>query len=92
MLTADRGDVTQTVPIQLDGVQVQVTVNLEQFLRQLLSTPFDEDHLYVDALCIDQTNATEASQVSMMGFIYANAKMVYAWLDLHHRPVTQPST
>ena len=46
MLTASRGDVTQTTAIQLDGAQVQVTEDLEQFLRQLLSTQTDrEDHL-----------------------------------------------
>ena len=82
VLTVVRGDPTQTTPIQLDGVQVQVTVNLEQFLRQLLSTRLsNEELLYVDALCIHQNNAVEkASQVGMMGSIYANAKMVYAWL------------
>jgi hypothetical protein len=40
-----------------------------------------KDYLWIDALCIDQTNSTErASQVLLMGDIYSSAKRVIVWL------------
>lgn len=46
--------------------------------------------LWVDALCIDQANATEREhQVSMMGDIYSRAHIVHAWLDEHIDPTSK---
>jgi hypothetical protein len=37
--------------------------------------------IWIDAICIDQTNVSERNhQVSMMGQIYRNAREVYMWL------------
>jgi hypothetical protein len=39
--------------------------------------------IWIDAICIDQTNISERNhQVSMMGQIYRNAEEVYMWLGL----------
>jgi Heterokaryon incompatibility protein (HET) len=39
------------------------------------------DYLWIDAICIDQTNEIEkASQIPLMGNIYSNAELVIVWL------------
>jgi hypothetical protein len=59
---------------------VSVTKNLELALRQLFSVDQGKV-LWVDALCIDQTNASEWSvQVSKMNFVYQQAQGVISWL------------
>ena len=67
-------------PIWLDGVRFEVTVNLEEALRQLRQDD-DDLVLWVDAICIDQSNLAErSSQVLMMRDIYASAMFVMAWI------------
>lgn len=45
------------------------------------SSPKDLQHLWIDAICLNQDDATEkAHQVPIMGRIYKNAKGVRIWL------------
>ena len=58
-----------------------VTLNLEFALRSLRPKGHEARILWVDALCIDQTNFAERSQqVSIMRDIYENALNTLVWL------------
>ena len=66
--------------VTCDGKPYVVTENLFYALRQLARSG-EHDYLWVDALCIDQTNLEEkASQILIMGDIYACANQVIVWL------------
>ena len=55
-----------------------ITENLFDGLRELREEI--HDYLWVDALCIDQTNDSErAAQVTLMGDIYSLANRVIVW-------------
>lgn len=76
------GDATVTELIALDGINFHVTKNLAAALKvfseseQTVSSP-----LWVDALCINQSDITERSiQVLKMTEIYQRAKEVIVWL------------
>jgi hypothetical protein len=76
------GDPGRTYPIVLDGFKVQVTENMYQALLQLqrASDPYT---LWVDALCINQTdNSERGTQVQLMTRIYSEAAQVFIWLGL----------
>jgi hypothetical protein len=63
----------------LDGEEMEITANLDKALRQLRQ----ENHspLFVDALCINQSDNSEKSeQVMLMKEIYSKATEVIAWL------------
>lgn len=66
---------------------MEVTVNLERALRHLRH-PSIPRMLWIDALCIDQSNLEERSeQVDLMGLIYSKATEVRIWLgDLSTKP------
>jgi hypothetical protein len=74
------GDASDTLEIECEGVSFMVTRNL----HALLSNIRHEDTartLWVDAICIDQTNLAErSSQVQIMDRIYSTATLVLAWL------------
>ncbi|KAF9880605.1 heterokaryon incompatibility protein [Colletotrichum karsti] len=76
------GDPAQPRPILLDGQEVNVTRNLYDGLERLAK--FEKPQLgklWVDALCINQTDDTEkAHQVQLMGRIYSSARRVLIWL------------
>ncbi|KAF5644936.1 heterokaryon incompatibility protein [Fusarium sp. NRRL 52700] len=66
--------------IEVNGEIIQVTANLYEALRCLRQAEQDRI-LWVDALCIDQTNIKERGhQVSQMGEIYRKAENVAIWL------------
>ncbi|KAH7384948.1 heterokaryon incompatibility protein-domain-containing protein [Cadophora sp. MPI-SDFR-AT-0126] len=66
--------------ILLSGKEIVVTENLWRALR-LLRYEQSALPLWVDALCINQTDDTErSSQVRQMGRIYQRASCVIAWL------------
>jgi hypothetical protein len=74
------GDNTQNYVLRLKGQQtLPITKTLAvalPYLARMCST----DHLWIDQICIDQTNIQERSQqVSMMGKIYSNATEVLIW-------------
>lgn len=74
------GDESVTEPIQLNGVEANVTRNLKLALLHLRKQ--DEPlMLWIDALCINQGDNYEKSyQVHLMGHIYRQCSKVYIWL------------
>ncbi|KAH7418491.1 heterokaryon incompatibility protein-domain-containing protein [Cadophora sp. MPI-SDFR-AT-0126] len=66
--------------ILCDGKKLPVTENCISALYHLRKK-YSNRLLWIDAICIDQTNAEEASQqVQIMGQIYQNAAKVLVWL------------
>ena len=87
------GDSASNKPIDVDGFEIQVTVNLEQALRHLRNVEHDLI-LWVDAICINQSDASEKShQVAFMGKIYRDCAQVRNWLgcDSSKCSITQSS-
>lgn len=69
-----------TTTIIMDGVETQITLNLEAALRHI-RRPSCAATLWVDALCINQEDVAEKNhQVEMMREIYSGAELVIAWL------------
>ncbi|KAL5319258.1 hypothetical protein ACEPPN_012308 [Leptodophora sp. 'Broadleaf-Isolate-01'] len=74
------GDENKTLPITVNNHTIQVTTNLEAALRHLRSNQKGR-HIWIDAVCINQSNAIEKSdQVLRMTDIYRFAKKVVVWL------------
>jgi hypothetical protein len=76
------GPMSPLEPILVNGVEVEIGVNLHSALEAL---PGRRDEparrIWVDALCIDQQNDEEKGfQVAMMAKIYANARSVFIYL------------
>lgn len=66
--------------IDCDRASCVITENLFNALCQVASSN-SAHYLWADALCIDQSNLREkASQIFMMGDIFARASRVIAWL------------
>lgn len=66
--------------IFIDGHVVRVGANLAAALSQLFSGDVDRK-LWIDALCINQTDTSERNmQVSKMSIIYSKATNVVLWL------------
>jgi hypothetical protein len=78
------GDPGLTSEIFVNGLSLPVTQNLEQALRSLRddsSTGGQTRTLWVDAICIDQSQIPERNQqVAQMQEIYAGAERVVIWL------------
>ncbi|KAI0426556.1 heterokaryon incompatibility protein-domain-containing protein [Xylaria sp. FL1042] len=74
------GDPTVTMPIKLSGHDVEVTSNLHSALKDLRYT--DKPRcLWVDAVCINQTDLQEkGQQILLMGSIYSHARRVLIYL------------
>lgn len=76
------GDQQETTPIHVNGVETQITLNLEAALRHIRQ-PSCPAVLWVDALCINQEDQAEKNhQVEMMREIYSGAELVIAWLGV----------
>lgn len=74
------GNPHDRVLITVNGLYLSITRNLHKALIRLRNSTFDRV-LWVDAICIDQTNLEErASQVQLMAEIYASASQVLIWL------------
>lgn len=68
-------------PIWVDGQLFQITGNLYEILLNL-RRPSTSRVLWIDAICINQSDLEEKShQVSLMGKIYSNARIVTIWLS-----------
>jgi len=77
------GQPHETTEFVLDGVVTQVQQNLDLALRELRAQGHfgDRFRLWVDALCIDQSNPKErGEQVKMMHQIYSRAWSVISWM------------
>jgi hypothetical protein len=73
------GNSTETLPIYLNGIQHQVTRNLESALRHLRHLKYKL--LWIDALCINQKDLNEReSQIRYMKQIYTKSKQTLVWL------------
>ncbi|KAI1078695.1 HET-domain-containing protein [Whalleya microplaca] len=82
------GDASITLPILLDGKTYPVTVNLFSGLKYLRSEDSPR-RLWVDSLCINQTDTTERSrEVKRMRDIYKFASDVLIWLG-DYEPYTR---
>ncbi|KAH7161932.1 heterokaryon incompatibility protein-domain-containing protein [Dactylonectria estremocensis] len=74
------GDSDKTISIEIDGHPVAIRENLAAALRQLRTFETART-LWVDALCINQTDSEEKGwQVPRMHEIYFNADKVVVWL------------
>jgi len=74
------GDADDTVPVEVEGCSVPITKNLHSALKHL-QLEVEERVLWVDALCINQTDLRERMhQVSRMGSVYGQASQVVVWL------------
>ena len=68
--------------IQCNGTRIQVVQNLAEALRELRDKA-KPTYLWVDALCIDQSNDEEkVRQIRNMKLIYGLANTVIVWLGL----------
>jgi hypothetical protein len=66
--------------MQCDGHCLWLTANVDVMLRHLRKA-YDSRNLWIDALCIDQTDDLEkAEQVASMGAIYKWADKTHVWL------------
>lgn len=82
------GGIDKWQEISLNGQSFRVTSNLEAYLREAArgrarkhSERITDNYIWIDALCIDQTNIPERNaQVQMMGSIYSHADQVVVWL------------
>lgn len=67
--------------IGLNGLDFEVSDNLYRLLLVLQEGNEDQVLLWIDQICIDQSDADERNaQVGLMSFIYSSAEAVYAWL------------
>ncbi|KAH8659320.1 heterokaryon incompatibility protein-domain-containing protein [Tricladium varicosporioides] len=77
-----------TFTIDIDGNPMEITENLHDALIQLGSSPHTtsgtskrQDRIWIDALCINQTDGREKPhQIGMMSKIYHQAQNVVVWL------------
>jgi hypothetical protein len=81
------GDPSITAPMHIDGVEVQVTANLDVALRHFRAAEGElrdkrpQMRWWIDAICINQSDLDERSQqVQLMGDIYSGASRVVVWL------------
>ena len=88
------GDPSDTLPLTYSGGSASVTRNLHAILSCLAPEIASHDEpeptttrLWIDALCIDQTNLGErAAQVSLMGQVYSRATSVLVFLSTVSAP------
>lgn len=71
------GEKSPTGFVTIDGKNVEIRMNLFMFL----STYESDEYLYIDQICIDQSNDQERSQqVELMWKIYSRCDFVLVWL------------
>lgn len=71
--------------ITLDGSRFMVRDNLFRFLLRAQEEAETLGMLWIDAICIDQSNIAERNhQVALMGSIYSQATQVVVWLGEGH--------
>ena len=74
------GDASQQLDISCNGASLKITHNLNVALRYLRFTT-DVRTLWVDAICINQSDFEERSQqVQLMRDLYSRAGQVIAWI------------
>ncbi|KAI9708915.1 MAG: hypothetical protein M1820_003609 [Bogoriella megaspora] len=84
------GDSSDRRVIEVDGVDFTITSNLDTALRHLRYHDSKPRVLWVDAVCIDQSNHAERSfQVRQMRGIFSKAREVIIWLGPESRTTAQ---
>ena len=74
------GTEEEVYPLEINGHVFMVRDNLHSLLLQMASEN-SPDWFFVDAICINQNDASEkSSQVKLMGAIYKNAARVLVWI------------
>ncbi|KAH4211770.1 hypothetical protein HBI95_044990 [Parastagonospora nodorum] len=75
---------TLTATITIDGRDMVVRQNCEYTLQQTFAIEKKGKHVWVDAVCIDQSNIKERGhQVAIMGQVYKRAAQVFACVGPH---------
>jgi hypothetical protein len=65
----------------MDGQAFRVQKNLFVFQRKIRSTIVQDQMIFVDAICVNQSELQERNnQVMLMGCIYQDAQKVLVWL------------
>lgn len=76
------GTADEPAGVYIDGCSVEIGRNLHDALIQLRRSGITS-WLWVDAICIQQSDAEEKSwQVGQMRSVFSQAEMVYSWLGL----------
>ncbi|KAF4989051.1 hypothetical protein FGRMN_9381 [Fusarium graminum] len=79
------GGMKELVSISINGMTFRIGTNLHSALRQLRENGM-RDWLWVDSLCIQQTDIAEKNhQVKQMGTIFSSAERVYSFLGHGNR-------
>lgn len=79
------GSSEERIPVQIGGQAMDVMSNAWWALHYLRNHHI-EKYLWIDAICIDQTNTAERNyQVRLMGKIFSGASEVVIWLGLEDR-------
>ncbi|KAI1019241.1 hypothetical protein LB503_009165 [Fusarium chuoi] len=79
-LSYTRGTSQNTKSILIDDRELRITANCHMALEQLRDS-FIERLLWVDAICINQSNKNEREkQVRIMAEVYCKARQVIVWL------------
>ncbi|KAH7125889.1 heterokaryon incompatibility protein-domain-containing protein [Dactylonectria macrodidyma] len=74
------GSATGSAEIEVNGCQFGITQNLHEALRQFRRDRI-ESWLWIDAICIEQSNGLEKSwQIMGMPEVFGRANTVYLWL------------
>ncbi|MCJ1296763.1 hypothetical protein MMC34_008330 [Xylographa carneopallida] len=80
-LLPDWDNFTKTTTVSLNGKSFKIRLNLESALRHIRGVKRNSVPLWIDAICIDQTNVLERnSQVRLMRQIYAGGSYTIIWL------------
>jgi hypothetical protein len=67
--------------IEIGGMMLNVPASAEEVLRVALQAEGGSSYIWIDAICIDQSNLSERNhQVALMGTLYAKADRVLVWL------------
>ncbi|KAI1271093.1 heterokaryon incompatibility protein-domain-containing protein [Xylaria sp. FL0933] len=78
------GDPKDTTCIRVNGRGMRIWQNCKDVLRQFHWHSGADRYIWVDAICINQTDPHEKNiQVAMMGAIYQKAELVLACLGAH---------
>lgn len=74
------GSNTDSIEIEIAGRQIPISKTLKTILSRL-RLPLERRILWIDQLCIDQSNLEEKSaQVRKMGFIYSKCNRGIIWM------------
>jgi hypothetical protein len=90
--TTEDGDASLSKCLECKGALINVTANCEAALRRIRQVE-DAQLLWVDAICIDQSNDNEKSlQIPLMRQIYSRASLVVLWLGAESSTIDEKTS